>query len=364
MIVFLVVLRVILRPGQFKAHTQTITGQAAVSPNCWATSSEDGTVKLWDARTKNLVSQAGLKSPVYSIAIGAGGQILAAGVDSDLQFFDIRNIREVLGCYTESHSERINQLVFHPDLPTQLMSASEDGLVCVFDIVVAGEDDAVASVMNTESAVNKVGFFGPSSAFAYALTQSETLSLWNVGSAERIGNFRDVIQNLEGTAYSVQYLVDCMYEADSQRLTLVCGDHHGSILFMDVSPTDLSFAGDVPGHTGGHKSTVRNVKSTTDGGLISTGDDGYVHRWDRVSAEDAAVAMKAHAESAGQASTAAAGGLSADGSAVGGGGGGGGAVGREPVGRGAFLGGSISQSMVLHGVRRKVRHQKHRRPHS
>ena len=44
----------------------------------------------------------------------------------------------------------------HPS-SSRLLTGSEDGLMCVFDTEVAGEEDALRSVMNAESSVSRVG---------------------------------------------------------------------------------------------------------------------------------------------------------------------------------------------------------------
>lgn len=41
------------------------------------------------------------------------------------------------------------------------------------------EDDSIATVMNSESSVAKVGFFGPSYEYLYCNTHIESLYIWN-----------------------------------------------------------------------------------------------------------------------------------------------------------------------------------------
>ena len=43
-----------------------------------------------------------------------------------------------VGEYQESHMEPVVQLAFHPTEPSHLVSAGEDGLLCVFDTRIAG----------------------------------------------------------------------------------------------------------------------------------------------------------------------------------------------------------------------------------
>lgn len=71
-----------------------------------------------------------------------------------------------LGCYEESHSQLVTDLIFHPEAPMQLVSASEDGLLCVFNVAAPNEDEAADTVVATEDAIRSIGLFGPKSAFA------------------------------------------------------------------------------------------------------------------------------------------------------------------------------------------------------
>lgn len=48
----------------------------------------------------------------------------------------------------------------------QLVSASEDGLLCVFNVAAPNEDEAADTVVATEDAIRSIGLFGPKSAFA------------------------------------------------------------------------------------------------------------------------------------------------------------------------------------------------------
>ena len=45
------------------------------------------------------------------------------------------------------------QVRFHPSIPDRLISSSTDGLVCLFDIGEASEDDALIQTFNADVAV-------------------------------------------------------------------------------------------------------------------------------------------------------------------------------------------------------------------
>lgn len=68
--------------------------------------------------------------------------------------------RSPLRSFVDSHTDTITSLLFHPSSPSNLLSASTDGLVTVFDVTYADEEDAVLSVLNNRSAVNHIALAG------------------------------------------------------------------------------------------------------------------------------------------------------------------------------------------------------------
>lgn len=135
----------------------------------------DGTIYTYDLRTMAAVSQyrdadptaaggsnhqdaaAAVRKPLLCIDVNANDRVLCAGTervgcDAYLLFFDTRSQRP-MGGYWESHSDDVSQVRFHPTRPDRLASGSTDGLINVYDIGQATEDDALELCMNTESSV-------------------------------------------------------------------------------------------------------------------------------------------------------------------------------------------------------------------
>ena len=77
--------------------------------------------------------------------------------------------------------------------------------MCLFDCRIPNEDDAIESIVNVESAVSKIGFFGSQLENIYCLTGTETLDLWNLQTAQRIHHF-DRIRD-ESNANGVSFVL-------------------------------------------------------------------------------------------------------------------------------------------------------------
>lgn len=100
-----------------------------------------------------------------SFDISSNDHVICAGtekVDDDalLVFWDARinsqdlsTTKEPLGAYSETHSDDITQVCFHPSNPNMVVSGSTDGLVNVFDISADNEDDALVTTCNSVSSV-------------------------------------------------------------------------------------------------------------------------------------------------------------------------------------------------------------------
>lgn len=110
--------------------------------------------------------------------------------------------------YSESHSDDVTSLSFHPSSSHSeiLLSGSTDGLLCTYDTRIADEDDAVLSVGNTGASLARAGWGaaragagagaatpGPDAAErrglggAWAVSDMQTLSVWDADavSAQR-----------------------------------------------------------------------------------------------------------------------------------------------------------------------------------
>jgi WD40 repeat protein len=81
----------------------------------------------------------------------------------------------------ESHTDTITSLQLHPSHPTLLLSSSTDGLVNIFDISQAEEEDALYQVVNHGSAIAHAGFMYPGTDM-YALGTDETMSFYALQS--------------------------------------------------------------------------------------------------------------------------------------------------------------------------------------
>lgn len=151
------------------------------TPNCLLVGESNGVVRLYDLRMQK--EQARFEENIdctqdfHSFRRGKGmnvrkaincfdsnsnSRIICTGTEQIngnvfLLFYDVRE-RQQLGGYFESHEDDITSLRFHHTNPDILCSGSTDGLINVFDIKEATEDEALTTTINTESSVQKLNW--------------------------------------------------------------------------------------------------------------------------------------------------------------------------------------------------------------
>ena len=253
----------------------------------FATAGRDGIIQTWDTRAK----KAGVEIPeprgngVSSIAVqdhfvAAGTESAKEGLgDVSVLLYDTRNASAPIRSYTESHTDTITQLAFHPSQPNVLLSGSTDGLVSIFDINQSDEEDALQQVLNPRSAVHCTGFLSPTE--VYVVTTDEHFSIYSLAatndsdstrSATRLGDVREKLH--------------CMYVVtviNGSQPVMAVGhniDQTLSILQLD-SARSYGF-GPVIDLIGAHgEEVVRDLMVLDrEEKAISCGEDGHVKVWD------------------------------------------------------------------------------------
>ncbi|KAJ6812430.1 WD repeat-containing protein 89-like protein isoform X1 [Iris pallida] len=237
----------------------------AASPNVMCSCSSDSTVRVWDTRTFEQVSLLKPSSyqEIFSFCFGgSSGNLLAAGCNAQILFWDWRNNKQV-ACLEEAHMEDVTQVRFVPDQQNKLISSSVDGLLCRFDTDGQIDDDRnLELVMNVGTSIAKIGFFGQMNQKLWCLTHIETLSIWDWKDARREINFEDarMLASDKWNLDNIDYFVDCYHSGADDRLWVIGGTGAGTLGYF---PIDCSSSGAIGSPEaileGGHAGVVRTV---------------------------------------------------------------------------------------------------------
>lgn len=262
------------------------------SPNLICSCSSDATIRAWDTRTFKQVSslKAGSYQEIFSFSFGGSSDnLLAAGCNAQIMFWDWRNGKQV-ACLEDSHMDDVTQVRFVPDQQNKLLSASVDGLICLFDTNGKINDyNHLETVMNVGTSIAKVGFFGQRNQKIWCLTHIETLSIWDWNSSKREVNFEDArkLTSDQWNLDNVDYFVDCHYSTVDDGLWVVGGTGSGTLGYFPVryrSSSEITIGSPEAILEGGHTGVVRTVLPVSNihgKGIFSWsgGEDGRLCCW-------------------------------------------------------------------------------------
>lgn len=277
-----------------RAHTDRINDVRFQPPmpqaeNLIFSASSDSTVCAWDPRApikpaftcSTSAAQLG-REEIWSTSASNGG-LLACGTQSAVLVWDIRYGKRTF-CRWDVHTEAVSSVRFQPGSATTLLSGSVDGLMCALDCSQTDEDAAVTAIINTESPISSIGFFGPTpSAQVYVMSSIETFSVWDMQKSACMARFDSIIRTPidDGVAQTdgIDYVIGCSYDEDLSRLYLLAGEHSGTLHVLAVEPSELIVMASLRGNmTSGHTSDVRCFYWDRHS-LVTGGEDARLCAW-------------------------------------------------------------------------------------
>lgn len=282
--------------GEYRGHTGPLCGLAfaRTSSDLLYSGSADGTVRGWDVRRPGTEAvQVFRGDPSHSFCswdLNCSDALLCAGTeqvdqeDSFLVFWDCRKTGcRLLGVFSESHSDDITQVRFHPRDRDRLASGSTDGLVNVFDLSRGAEEEALLLTCNSDSSAGEVCWSGPHYTHLLCLSHDQGLHLWDVAELDSdrpltLFSCSDArgLTPLEGGG-GVDYLVGGRWLEEAQTLLVVGGQSGGDLHLMGCDGGGLRLLSSLQG---GHTSTVRCFLWDADGqSLITGGEDAQLLLW-------------------------------------------------------------------------------------
>lgn len=280
--------------------------------NLLISASRDGTVKLFDLRSRStsaaIISKLQLPNEqALTVSLGFGGTLAAVGTNkARISFFDFRYTSgnapggQWMGNYVDAHTDEVTRVRFQTvsdptsqQQKTVLATASEDGLLSIHDPSQPSEEAALVSVLNIGSPLRDIGFFGPSYEGVYALTGNETMSVWHWDSAQKISDcggheLRGLLTNAvvanhaaNSEVDAVEYLVGCEWKTipdstSAPALHLIAGNSLGDGYMFRVDANQITPVAQLKG---GHKGCIRDFCWST-GRMITGGEDARICEWD------------------------------------------------------------------------------------
>ncbi|KAI8376186.1 WD40-repeat-containing domain protein [Radiomyces spectabilis] len=261
-------------------HTKRISKIKVYNDQYLFSASEDGRLARWDLRVgAQPVQTFAYNAPLTAFDINCNDTMAVVGTEllterhqAEIAFFDTRQ-SSLLHTFVDSHSDDVTEIQCHPTIPSQFVSCSTDGLVNNYDVTDFDEEEALISVVNSGSSVNKAGYFGPNAEYLYCLTHIETFSLHTL-EGDLICDYGDV---REIGVTNVNYAIDCSYDADAQRFYLMTGSLTGQVQLFHVNIGQLQLCQTLEG---AHSDIVRSLYwNQRTQSILSGGEDGRMCAW-------------------------------------------------------------------------------------
>ncbi|OAA49741.1 WD-repeat protein pop3 [Beauveria brongniartii RCEF 3172] len=216
----------------FEGHTGNITGVAFHCEGKWmVTSSEDGTVKIWETRTGTIQRSYSHGCPANDVVIHPNqGEIISCDRSGYIRVWDL------------AENTCAHELTPEPDVSVSSVTVASDGtLLCaannsgnVFVWRIEQEYDGTRMVPVTQFSAHKEYItrvlLSPDVKKLATCSADHTAKIWEVkGSAPKPGEQPKALP-LEATLTGHQRWVwDCAFSADSAYLVTACSDHYARL---------------------------------------------------------------------------------------------------------------------------------------
>ena len=241
--------------GRLVSHQAAVLA-VAFSPNgqIIATTSGDGTIKLWNQQGEELKTLQGHGGAISSVNFSPDGQtFVTAGVDKTAKIWNING--EVIQTF-QGHNTIIHDVTFSPNGQV-IATASGDKAVKLWNY----QGEELTSLLGHKESVYSVAFSPDGQTIATA-SGDRTVKLWNLEGKE--------IHTLEGHNDIINSVV---FSPDGQ--TLITASH-------DATTKIWNLKGEIINTLNGHHTWVTDAVFSPDGQTIATSSsDSTVKLWSR-----------------------------------------------------------------------------------
>ncbi|EMD37410.1 hypothetical protein CERSUDRAFT_49856 [Gelatoporia subvermispora B] len=265
---------------QMSGHTGVVMS-VAFSPDGTriASGSRDGTVRIWDARTGDMLMDPleGHDNTVTCVAFSPDGtQIASCSFDRTIRLWNART-GELVMAPLEGHEGMVRCVAFSPD-GTQIVSGSWDSTLRLWD---AGSGCPLGDAIEGHTGIVSSVMFSPNGLQVVSASHDQTIRLWDVMTRQQ------VMEPLSGHTSMVQSVA---FSYDGTQI--VSGSNDGTIRLWDART-----GAQIIDPLVGHNNPVLSVAFSLDATRIASGSaDKTVRVWDAAKGRPVMQPFEGHAD--------------------------------------------------------------------
>jgi WD40 repeat protein len=236
-----------------------------------ATASEDGTARLWKARSRQEIRRfTGHTGPVLSVCFRPDGQQLASGGDdTTIKLWDVRTGREIRTL--KGHANSVTSVCFGPD-GKRLASASRDKTIKVWDTQTGQKQRSFGGHTDTITSV----CFSPDGKRIASASEDQTVKVWDAQTGQEVLTLKGHTSVVSSVCFS----------PDGKRLASASKDQTVKVWEAKTGQQQLTLTA--------HKGPVDRVCFSPDGKLLASASyDQTVKVWEADTGEEA-FSLKGH----------------------------------------------------------------------
>jgi WD40 repeat protein len=219
------------------------------------------TAKVWDVTRGQELASFVCESEVAAVAFSPDGKTLASGCWGSVMLWDLATKKELANINTVSGAIRpANGVAFSPDGQT-LAAVLDSGTMQLWDLATGLKRFTVSGGTSTSAA------FSPDGATVASGGWDQLVTLWDPDTGKertRLKGHRDIVASVA-------------FSPDGK--TLASGSHDRSVILWDLATGRQRIFG--------HMAAIRSVSFSPDGMSLASGsDDGSVKIWDLTTGHD------------------------------------------------------------------------------
>jgi len=230
------------------------------------TASEDGTARIWDAKTgkEQLRLEGGSEAMTEASFSRDGLRVVTASRDNTARVWDAMSGKEI--ARFDGHTEDVVSAAFSPD-GKRVVTASDDVTVRIWDSATGQEQ----GVINSQSYLRRA-VFNTDGTRVLTLSTDGAAQIWDAAGCKQ-GATAPECKPLTTTRFDTSSFQDANFSADGANF--VTAHQDGSVNLWDF------VTGKVIVRMEGHTGYVRSAAFSADGKMIATGaDDTIAKVWE------------------------------------------------------------------------------------